>query len=131
MESREIDVHFKEEYVRIIDGFNPEDFQKRALQSVMRHKLYCANKPLQGHQLKKKFHEIRAEIRSEWIPMLPMNISGLASGNQLRDAYKKVIVKIYRESNVSTSLFSDNVYADFVKYSELLYGPDSQAQPWT
>lgn len=131
MESREIDVHFKEEYVRIIDGFNPEDFQERALQSVMRHKLYRANKPLQGHRLKKKFREIRAEIRSEWIPMLPMNISGLASGNQLRDAYKKVIVKIYRESNVSTSLFSDNVYADFVKCSELLYGPDSQAQPWT
>ena len=46
MESREIDVHFKEEYVRIIDGFNPEDFQERVLQSVMKHKLYRANKPL-------------------------------------------------------------------------------------
>ena len=89
MESREIDVHFKEEYVRIIDGFNPEDFQERALQSVMRHNLYRANKPLQGHRLKKKFHEIRAQIRSKWFPMLPMNISGLASGNQLWDAYQK------------------------------------------
>ena len=104
MESREIDLHFEEQYVQIIDGFNPEDFQERSLQSVMRNKLYRANKPLQGHRLKKKFREIRAEIRSEWIPMLPMNISQLASGTQLRDAYKKVIVKTYRETNVSFCL---------------------------
>ena len=101
MESREINIHFEEEYVQIIDGFNPEDFQERALQLLMRHKLYRANKPLQGHRRKKKYRDIRGEIRSEWIPMLPMNISELASGNQLRDAYKKVIVKMYRESNVS------------------------------
>ncbi len=111
MESREIDLHFEEEYVRIVDGFSPEDFQERSLQATMRHKLYRANKPLQGHRLKKKFREIRVEIRSEWIPMLPMNISSLASGNQLRDAYKKVIVKTYRESNVSSLfLFSSYVF---------------------
>jgi hypothetical protein len=101
MDSREIDMHFEEEYVQIIDGFNPEYFQEQALQPVMRHKLYRANKPLQGHCLKKKFCEIRAEIWPEWISMLPMNIKELASGNQLRDAYKKVIVKTYRGSNVS------------------------------
>ena len=67
MESREINKHFEDEYVRIIDGFNPEDFQEWALQLAMRHKLYLANKPLQGHRLKKKFHEIREEIRSKWI----------------------------------------------------------------
>jgi hypothetical protein len=33
--------------------------------------------------------------------MLPMNFKELASGNQLRDAYKKVIVKTYQGSNVS------------------------------
>ena len=67
----------------------------------MQHKLYCANKPLQGHHLKKKFREIQAEIQTEWIPMLPVNTSEVASGKQLRDAYNKVIVKMYRESNVS------------------------------
>ena len=36
-----------------------------------------------------------------WILLSPMNISEVASGNQLRDAYKKVTVKMYRDSNVS------------------------------
>ena len=58
MESKEIDAHFEEEYIRVIDGFKTEDFQERALQHTMRHKLYRANKPLQGHRLKKKFWEI-------------------------------------------------------------------------
>jgi len=49
MESREIDMHFEEEYVRIIDGFNPEDFQERSLQAVMRNKLYRANNSLCKH----------------------------------------------------------------------------------
>jgi hypothetical protein len=35
MDSKEIDVHFEEEYVQLIDAFNPEDFQERALQHVM------------------------------------------------------------------------------------------------
>ena len=39
MDSQEIDVHFEEEYVKIIDSFKPEDFQERPLQSVMHHKL--------------------------------------------------------------------------------------------
>ena len=104
MDSQEIDVHFEEEYVKIIDAFKPEDFQERSLQSVMRHKLYRANKPLQGHRLRKKFREIRAEIRAEWIPLLPTNVSQIASGNQLRDMYKKLIIKMYRISNVSNNL---------------------------
>jgi hypothetical protein len=120
MESREIDRHFEEEYVRIVDGFSPEDFQERSLQATMRHKLYRANKPLQGHRLKKKFREIRAEIRSEWIPMLPMNISSLASGNQLRDAYKKVIVKIYRESNVSSRFLMSFLFISMIPSSSIL-----------
>ena len=101
MESKEIDVHFEEEYVRVIDGFKTEDFQERALQHTMHHKLYRANKPLQGHRLKKKFREIHAEIRADWIPLLPLNISQLTSGNQLRDGYKALLVKLYRENNVS------------------------------
>jgi len=105
MENKEIDVHFEEEYVRVIDGFKGEDFQERVLQHTMHHKLYRANKPLQGHRLKKKFREIRAEVRAEWIPLLPLNISQLASGNQLRDAYKALIVKLYRENNVSDASF--------------------------
>ena len=105
MDSQEIDVHFEEEYVKIIDSFKPEDFQERSLQSVMRHKLYRANKPLQGHRLRKKFREIRAEIRSEWIPLLPMNVSQIASGNQLRDTYKQLIMKMYRKSNVSKNVY--------------------------
>ena len=106
MENKEIDFHFEEEYVRVINGFKSEDFQERALQNTMRHKLYRANKPLQGHRLKKKFREMRAEIRADWIPLLPLNISQLASGNQLRDAYKALIVKLYRANNVSSVLFA-------------------------
>ena len=98
-------MHFEEEYVHIIDAFKPEDFQERSLQHTMHHKLYRANKPLQGHRLKKKIHEIRAEVRSEWIPFLPINISQLASGNQLRDAYKALSVKIYRDTHVSSSAY--------------------------
>ena len=103
MDSQEIDLHFEEEYIKIIDLFKPEDFQERALQSVMRHKLYRANKLLQGHRLWKKFREVHAEIRSEWIPLLPMNISQIASGNRLRDTYKQLIIKMYRSSDVSNS----------------------------
>ena len=106
MDNSKLTLHFEEEYIWIIDTFKPEDFQERALESVMRHKLYRANKPLQGHQLKKKFREIRAQIHSEWIPLLPMNISQIASGNQLWDTYKKLIIKTYLQSNVSTYLLS-------------------------
>jgi hypothetical protein len=106
MDNSKLTLHFEEEYIWIIDTFKPEDFQERALESVMRHKLYRANKPLQGHQLKKKFREIRAQIHSEWIPLLPMNISQIASGNQLWDTYKKMIIKTYLQSNVSTYLLS-------------------------
>jgi hypothetical protein len=43
MDSKEIDLHFGEEYVKIINRFKPEDFQEHAVQSVMQHKLYRAN----------------------------------------------------------------------------------------
>jgi hypothetical protein len=72
----------------------------------MHHKLYRPNKPLQGHLLKKKSKEIHAKIHPEWIPLLPNNISQIASGNQLRDMYKKLIVKTYQESNVNTYLLT-------------------------
>ena len=106
MDNSKLALHFEEEYIWIIDTFKPRDFQERALWSVMHHKLYRANKPMQGHRLKKKFREIRADFHAEWIPLLPMNISQIASGNHLRDMYKKLIIKTYLESNVSINLLS-------------------------
>ena len=106
MDNKELDVHFEEEYAQIIDTIKSIDFQEHVQQSVMHHKLYQANKPLQGHRVKKKFREIHAEIRSKWIPLLPMNISPIASDNQLLDTYKKLIVKAYQQSNVSIFLLT-------------------------
>jgi len=105
MDSKEIDMHFEEEYVCIIDTFKPEDFQEQLLQHTMRHKLYRANKPWQGHCLKKKFCEILAEVRSKWIFFLSMNISQLASGYQECDAYEALIVKIYQATHMSPSAY--------------------------
>jgi hypothetical protein len=53
MDNKELDVHFEEEYAQIIDTIKSIDFQEDVQQSVMHHKLYQANKPLQGHRAKR------------------------------------------------------------------------------
>ena len=88
-------------YKDTLNAFDDECFEVPGLKTLMLNKLYNAQHNITGARLYAKALEWRSDIRNGYMPCLPQDLSTLPSGTGLRDAYKKFILRRYKEANVS------------------------------
>ena len=101
----------KDKYVNLVHQFRREDFDSSSIQDDMAVKLFHGKSGgFTGYKLWCKFEESCRDIRINYIPKLPKDISNYPSGHSLRDVYKKFAVEAYKlEHNVSKKSISFQV----------------------
>jgi hypothetical protein len=87
-------------YKNTLNAFDDNAFEP-GMKEKMLDKLYNAQHSITGARLYAKALEWRSDIRNSYMPLLPRELSTLASGTGLRDAYNKFILRRYKEANVS------------------------------
>ena len=104
-------------YINTIDSFSDEQLGGSAIKAQMKVKPYNAKKGISeeggGKRLYEKYQQVRGEVRTDYIPKLPQDLSKMASGKQLRQVYDGFILDAYKKSKVSMCMYLSDIRGNF------------------